>query len=214
MAPDKLIAALGLEHSGAPPASGATPAGILTNAQGERVSSLPGPLLTALRFVLEKQRAGSWRITHKSVGRACGKQLGTGLDGALSGLKQPALAALPLETSIDFLARSFALHAWGLLTLDITAADSRGVIVARLENSWFVATLTDANEYADPFLTGVLEGYFEHLTGQPLTGAELACKRRGAPHCTFVLTAQERLTPVLPLIGRETADVIIARLKG
>ena len=215
MTPDKLISALGLEIAGPRQAfTGNATAGTLVNSQAERVSSLPGPLLGALRFVLERERVGSWRATSKNIGRACGKQLGSGVDAQLAGLKQPALATLPLETALDFLVRHFALNAWGLLTLDVSAAISHGIVISHLRNSWFAAALTDANEYADPFFTGVLEGYFEHISGQTLAGAELACSRRGAAHCTFVLTTQERLTPVLPFIGRETAEAIIARLKS
>ena len=215
MVPAKLISALGLDLGGSQAAfTGDTPAGTLVNAQGERVTSLPVALLGALRFVMEKQQSGSWRTVMRTIGRSCGKQIGAGLDAQLTSLKLPGLAALPLETSLDFLRRHFALNAWGILTLDLSAAESRGIVVAQLDHSAFAAALTDANEYADPFVTGVLEGYFEHVSGQMLSGAELACARRGAPHCTFVLATQERLTPVLRLIGRETAGEIITRLKG
>ncbi|HUR58492.1 MAG TPA: hypothetical protein VM029_12320 [Opitutaceae bacterium] len=215
MVPDKLISALGLDLGGSLPAfTGDASAGTLVNAQAERVTSLPVALLGALRFVMEKQRSGSWRTVMRSIGRSCGKQVGTGVDAQLANLKVPGLATLPLETSVDFLRRQFALNAWGLLTLDLSAAESRGLVVAQLDRSAFAAALADANEYADPFVTGVLEGYFEHVSGQMLAGAELSCARRGAPHCTFVLATQERLAPILPLIGRESAEAIVARLKG
>lgn len=215
MAPDKLIIALGLETTDPRPAfTGNAAAGTLVNAQRDRVGSLPAPLLGALHFVLEKERAGSWRSALTSIGRACGKQLGTAVDTQLAALKQPALATLPLESALGFLVRHFALNAWGILKLDVSAAVSHGIVIAHLEGSWFAAALTDANNYADSFCTGTLVGYFEHISGQTLAGAELACSRRGAAHCTFLLTTQERLTPVLPLIGRETAEAIIARLKA
>jgi predicted hydrocarbon binding protein len=214
MVPDKLISTLGLDLGGTQAAFTGDAAGALANAQGERVTSLPASLLGALRFVLEKQRAGSWRTTLRTIGRSCGKQIGTGLDAQLAALKLPGLTALPLENSLDFLTRHFALNAWGVLALDLSAAESRGIVVAQLERSAFAAALTDANEYADAFVTGVLEGYVEHASGQMLAGAELACARRGAPRCTFVLATVERLTPILPLIGRETADALIARMKG
>jgi predicted hydrocarbon binding protein len=182
--------------------------------QGERAATVPALLLHSLRFVLEKEHPGSWSVVLKKVGRDCGKHFADALGPQLARLRQPKLVELPLEVSRDFLIHYFDLHAWGVLTVDLSDADNHGIITARLEQSAFVAALPDATEFTDAFVTGVLEGYFEQVTGQSLVGAELACARRGAAHCQFVITTPDRLPPVAPLIGKEAADAILARLRA
>jgi len=171
-------------------------------------------LLRSLRFVIEKDSAGTWKTVLKASGRACGKSIAAHLDAELTRHAQPALGALPLETCLVLIERCFVLHGWGRVQLDLTDAATHGLVVARLEHSAFVEALAEVNDFVDPLPAGVLQGFFEHISGEPLGCEEIACVRRDAPLCTFVVTAQERLDAVAPLFGRESADAILARLKS
>lgn len=213
MTPEKIIAALNLESAAAAPAFASHPkAGTLLNALGRRAASLPESLVRSLRFVLEKQRAGTWAATMQKSGTASGKELAAALDDRLRESQAPELAALPFAASLDLLARLFGLHAWGVLTFDLSSVDSHGLVVAHVERDYIAGALGENGGVSDPFVAGVLQGFFEHLTGQALMCAELTCT--DAARCTFAVTTPDRLAPVQSLIGREPAESILARLKA
>lgn len=180
---------------------------------GARPAGLTPEFLAALHHVLEHAQPGAWGGTLKRIGRAGGAQAAVAIDARLATQLRPALAALPLETALEFLQQHFLAHGWGRLALDLSLAPQHGLVLAQLEHSYAAEVLTDATGCVDAFAAGVLQGYFEYISGDTLDCAEIACVRRGAPRSTFVVTTAERLQPLLPLIGRETADAIIARLR-
>jgi predicted hydrocarbon binding protein len=149
----------------------------------------------------------------KSSGRSAGEQLGQHLDRELVRLGQPALSALPLEACLVLVERYFAAQGWGVLQLDLSDAAEHGLVIARLEHSYFVEALADVEGFVDPLAAGFLRGFVEYISGQPLGCEEIGCARAGAPRCVFVITAEERLAAVIPLIGREAAEEILNRLK-
>jgi uncharacterized protein len=181
---------------------------------GGRVVAAPSEFLRGLRFVLNQENAGTWTLIAKSAGVATGKALGAQLDAALGRAQKPALSALPLDACLALLERELAAEGWGRVQLDLSAAADHGIVVARAQHSPFVEALPDMNDFVDPLLAGVLAGFFQHISGEPLSCDEVACARRGASECVFVITAEERLAPVRSLYGRESAEALIARLKS
>lgn len=181
---------------------------------GARVVAAPSEFLRSLRFVLNQEAAGAWTLVAKSAGVATGKAIGAQLDAALARAQKPALSALPLDACLALLERHLAIEGWGRVQLDLSAASDHGLIVARVQHSPFVEALPDMNDFVDPLLAGLLAGFFQHISGEPLGCDEIACARRGAGECVFVITAEERLASLRPLHGREPADALIARLKS
>ena len=208
------LTALGLDRliDDAPFAPGRD--GLVANPAGERVVFAPSGMLLGLHHVIERERSGAWRGTMKASGHAAGRALAVNLDAKLAALGRPALAALPLEASLALLQRHFALQGWGRLALELTDAAAHGLVVARLHQSYFVAVLDAVDDFVDAFPAGLLQGFFEYISGQTLGCEEIACARRGAPHCTFVIIAPERLALVMPRLGRENADAILALLRS
>jgi predicted hydrocarbon binding protein len=189
-------------------------AGLVTDPAGSRVIYAPHEFTRALHHILLKEKSGVWRDALARTGRACGRDLALGLDRESTRLGLPALAELPLETCLGFLERSFAAHGWGVLKVDLADAPDHGLVTAHLTHSFFAEVLADTNDFADPFPAGLLQGFFEFISGEELGCIEIACVRRGAPRCTFVITATERLATVAPFLGRDTAEAILARLKA
>jgi predicted hydrocarbon binding protein len=181
---------------------------------GLRTVAAPPEFLRSLRFVLNQETGGTWTTVAKAGGLAAGKAIGEHLDATLARAGKPALSALPLDACLALLERRLATEGWGRVQLDLSAAADHGVIVARLQHSPFVEALPDMNDFVDPLLAGLLAGFFQHISGEPLGCDEIACARRGALECVFVITAEERLAPLRPLFGRESADALIARLKS
>jgi predicted hydrocarbon binding protein len=195
----------------------ATPAdatGVMLTVAGERVLGTPQNFDHAFRHVLQTEKPGVWSRALARCGTAQGRKLAESLDREFAALGQPALGELPLETCVGLIERHFATQGWGLLQIDLTDAATFGFVVARLDHSYFVETLPDADHFTDALLAGHLQGFFEHVSGQQLACAEIGCARRGAPHCTFVIAAPEQLTPVIPLVGRTPPDGILAKLRS
>lgn len=190
------------------------PAVVLHDSHGRRVVAAASELMRSLRFVFERERADSWAPIMKSMGRACGKALGVDEDAALAAAGRPALAAQSLEASLAVLQSKFTEYGWGVLAVDVSGAADFGLIIGRLEHSWFATSFADGTFFTDPFPAGVILGYFEHITGQVLDGAELACAGRGAPHCIFAVTTPDRLALIAGAITHESAEQLIARLKA
>ncbi len=189
-------------------------AGTVADHDGSRLVFLPHNLVRSLHGLLRAEKNAVWQTTFLQCGIALGRKVAAGLDAELGRLDQPVLAALPLETCLVFIERHFASHGWGRLKLDLTDAPEHGLVSAQLHGSYFVEVLADAGEFVDPLLSGILQGFFEHVSGQELGCLEIACARKGAAHCTFVITAPDRLAAVAPLLGTATAEAIIARLKS
>lgn len=186
--------------------------GVLTSPSGARVVFAGSEMMQSLYRVVDRDRPGTWASSFKSAGYASGKKFAAELDARLAALGKPSLAGLPLEACLVFLEDYFAAQGLGRLKLDLGNAAEHGVVVAHLENSFFANALSDVAAFADPMPAGLLQGFFEHLSGQGLGCEEIACGHHGAPHCTFVLTAPERLAAIAKFFGRETAESLIARL--
>lgn len=189
-------------------------AGVLATIGGARMVGLPQNFTHAFRHVLQAEKAGAWPRALSRCGTAQGRKIAEAFDRELSAAGQPALGELPLESCVSLIERHFAAQGWGALKLDLADAATHGLVLARLEHSYFVEALPDADHFTDALLAGLLQGFFEHVSGQQLVCAEIGCARRGQPHCTFVIAAAELLTPVIPLVGRSPPDAILAKLRG
>jgi predicted hydrocarbon binding protein len=213
MATNDVLASCGLSDLVAGEPFGHDAEGRLIDPAGARVVFATAQAARSLRRVLETEETGAWHATMKECGRDCGAKIAARIDAVLAGLDKPVLTALPLEACLALLEHLFAAHGWGRLQLDLADAAEHGIVVARLEHSFFVETLAEADGFADAVLAGILRGFFGHVSGQALDCEEIACARSGAPHCTFVLTAPERLAAIAPLIGREDSEALLARLR-
>lgn len=189
------------------------PAGTVVDRFGVRSAVATPQFLRSLRYVLERSRIGSWDIVVKQAGRAAGKAACAAIDAHLAQQQQPGLNALPLESALEFLPRHFAACGWGQVSVDLSLAPQHGLVLAYLDHSYVSDVLPDANGCVDAHATGALQGFFEYISGDTLDCVEVDCVRRGPLRSTFVIATAERLRPVLPLVGRENAATIIARLK-
>lgn len=213
MATDEILASLGIDQLIAADSIGRDEEGRLVDSMGARVVLAAAESARGFHRVLAAEETGAWNVAMKAGGHGCGQKIAARLDATLTGMGKPVLSALPIEACLTLLEHHFATHGWGRLKLDLAEAAEHGIVVARLEHSYFVETLADVDDFVDPLLAGILQGFFEHFSGQNLGCEEIACARCGAAHCTFVLTAPERLASITPLIGRESADALLARLR-
>lgn len=213
MAADEILSSLGLDGLVDDGLFGRDSGGTRTDWTSARVLFAPPEAMRGLYFVLEQEKAGAWGQVMKAGGYVGGHAFANNLDTRLSDLGKPALAALPLEACLVFVERHFSANGWGRLKLDLTDAAEHGLVIARVEHSYFAEVLPPAATFVDPLLAGILQGFFEYISGQKLGCEEIGCVRRGAPHCTFVITAPERLATILPRVGLDSADQLLGRLR-
>jgi hypothetical protein len=189
------------------------PPGALFDASGTRVVCFTAQGLRGLHHVLQHERPNAWHDLCKATGITTGRALAAQLDRQLRALGKPNSSALPLDASLALLTRIFSAQGWGQLTMDLTHAAAHGLVMAKLDHSYFAELLPNTNEFVDALPAGVLQSFFEHISRQRLLCEEIACKSRGAPNCVFAIAAVERMTAVLPLISHRSADEIIAQLR-
>lgn len=210
--PPDILASLGLEAALPSSACARDQRGCFSDLDGTRVVFATAEAMRGLQHVIEQERAGGWAATMKTCGEMCGRQIATTLDARLAQLGHPNLSTLPLEASLAFLERTFPARGWGRLKIDLTHAADHGLVVAIVDDSFFVEALPEANQQVDAMLAGVLKAFFEYISGQSLACEEIACGRQGAAHCTFVIAPADKLTVALPRIGHDAAEAILALL--
>jgi len=181
---------------------------------GESPLCVTQAFMHALHHVMQAEKAGLWPRVLTRCGVTHGRSITEALDRELARLGQPMLGELPLEACVAHIEQHFTAHGWGLLTLDLSEAPTHGLVLATLERSFFVEALRDADHFTDGLVAGMLQGFFEHVSGQQLICHEISCARRGAPKCSFVIGAPEQLAPIVPLLGRSNAETILAKLRG
>jgi predicted hydrocarbon binding protein len=186
--------------------------GILATHSGHRSVCCGPEMMRSLQLILGRERPGAWAATLKAAGHFCGKNFAANLDTSLGALGKPMLSGLPLDVCLVFIESFFAREGLGVLKLDLSPASEHGLIVARMQNSFFAEVTLEQGAFADAMPAGLLQGFFAHISGQGLGCDEIACVAQGAPQCTFVLTAPERLSAVHPLLGRAPAEAIIQQL--
>jgi predicted hydrocarbon binding protein len=188
-------------------------AGTVKNPLHTRIVYVSSDLMRGIYQALHEETAEAWKIIFKNCGRTWGKRVAQKLDRDLAQVGKGSQADLPLEAYVAFIEQYFRAHGWGVLQLDLADAATHGLVTARLTRSYFVEVLNDVDDHVDPLLAGILAGFFEHISGADLSCIEIACARRGAPHCAFAVTAPARLDAIDSMIGVESADAIIAALK-
>lgn len=213
MSADNLLASLGIDPSIADEPFTRDAAGHLVDPSGSRVVLVAGETSRGFHQVMEAEHPGAWSEAMKVCGVSCGNKIAAGLDATLARQGKTALASLPLEACLSLLEHSFAAYGWGRLKIDLSAAADHGFVVASLEHSYNVEVLTDAGDFVDTMTAGVLQGFFTHISGTNLGCEEIACARRGASACTFVITAPERLATITAQIGKEPVETLLARLR-
>ena len=213
MPTEDILASLGIDPLIATKPFERDPAGHLVDQAGGRVILVSAETTRSFRHVLEAEQPGAWSAAMKASGCHCGGSIAAGLDAALTALGKPALTALPLEACLALLEHSFAAYGWGRLRIDLNDAAHHGFVVARLEHSYSVETLANADSPVNAMVAGILQGFFGHISGQNLGCEEIAGARLDSPLCTFVITTPERLALLATWIGRESVEALLARLR-
>ncbi|GAB5561963.1 MAG: hypothetical protein SynsKO_36100 [Synoicihabitans sp.] len=189
-------------------------AGTVNNGASRRIIYVSSDLMRGIYQALHEETADAWKIIFQNCGRTWGKRVAETIDKELVGSGRTAQAELPLDGYTRFIEAYFYQHGWGALKMDLSHAANHGLVVATLENSYFVEVLNDVDDQVDSLLAGILQGFLEHISGAQLGCTEIGCARRGEAHCTFAITDQGRLDAIDSKVGSTAPEQIINELKA
>jgi predicted hydrocarbon binding protein len=188
-------------------------AGTAHNAAGSRVIYLSTDVVKGIHQALVDEAGPAWRLILKNCGTLWGRRVARHLDHELGLMFNTTPADLPVAEYLKLVEGYFSAHGWGLLALDLSKAESHGVITATLENSLFSEVLDQETSRVDFLIAGVLRTLFTHIAGQDLDCQEIASTRGGAPRGLFAITAAARLDALESRIEKgEPAHTLLASL--
>ena len=188
-------------------------AGTAYNAAGSRVIYLSTDVVKGIHQALVEETGPAWRLILKNCGTLWGRRVAKHLDHELGLIFNVNPAELPVAEYLKLVEGYFSTHGWGLMKLDLSKAESHGVITATLENSLFSEVLDQETSRVDYLVAGVLRSLITHIAGHDLDCHEIASTRSGSPHGFFAITAASRLEALESRIEKgESADTLLASL--
>lgn len=188
-------------------------AGTAYNAAGSRIIYLSADVVKGIHQALLNETGPAWRLILKNCGILWGRRVALHLERELGLMFNANPSDLPVAEYLRLVEGYFSAHGWGLLQLDLSRAESRGIITATLDNSLFSEVLDDESSRVDFLVAGILRSLFVHISGQELDCQEIASARAGAPRGMFVITSAARLEKVETRIENgEPADQVLAAL--
>jgi uncharacterized protein len=188
-------------------------AGTAYNAAGSRVIYLSADIIKGIHQALLDETGPAWRLILKNCGILWGRRVAQHLERELGLMFNTTPSDLQVADYLRLVESYFSAHGWGVLKLDLSRAESHGVIVASLDESLFAEVLDTETARVDFLVAGILHSLFTHISGQELDCQEIASTRAGAPRGLFVITATKRLDALESRIEQgEPAEQLLAAL--
>ncbi len=188
-------------------------AGTAYNTAGSRVIYLSTDVVKGIHQALLDETGPAWRLILKNCGILWGRRVAQNIEREIGLMFNTNPGDYPVAEYLRLLEGYFCAHGWGLLKLDISKAQSHGIITANLENSLFSEVLDEETSRVDFLVSGILCALFTHIAGHELDCQEIASTRAGAPCGVFVITTAERLETVEERIENgEPSDQILNSL--
>lgn len=188
-------------------------AGTAYNAAGSRVIYLSADVVQGIHQALLNETGPAWRLILKNCGILWGRRVALHLEREIELMFNSKAGEFPVAEYLRLLEGYFSAHGWGLLKLDISKAESHGIITAELQNSLFSEVLNEETSRVDFLVAGILRSLFTHIAGHELDCQEIASTRSGAPCGLFVITAADRLDAIEDRIEKgDSANQILDSL--
>jgi uncharacterized protein len=185
--------------------------GLLENRRGDRLLSLPEPLIQAIYSGLEKETGQASRLVLFNCGRWWGKNFCIRFREELTEYHGTALTEMPMIEFIQALQQCWITHGWGKIELDQTY-QHRGFLVVKIQNSAFARLAPQSNEPVCYLEAGILSVFFSQLSGRELHCVQTTCESIGADCNRFVLGLANRLEPAETMVTNLDHDAIMKQL--
>jgi uncharacterized protein len=190
--------------------------GTVVNHNGTRMIYLSSDIIRGIYEALYIEAGDAWKLILSNCGYRWGKQLYDGFNKELQIMSQTTLENLTVSEFVDFIENYFNQHGWGKIKIHLDDASAYGIIRVSMTYSLFADTLGHLRDRVDFMIAGMLKGLFEKVSGQTVDCLEIKCSARGgAPSCEFVITGQNRIRLLEPLIENDdpSLEKLLAQLR-
>lgn len=190
--------------------------GTVVNYNGTRMIYLSSDIIRGIYEALYIEAGDAWKLILSNCGYRWGKQLYDGFNKELQIMSQTTLENLTVSEFVDFIENYFNQHGWGKIKIHLDDASTYGIIRVSMTYSLFADTLNHLRDRVDFMIAGMLKGLFEKVSGQTVDCLEIKCSARGgAPGCEFVISGQNRLRLLEPLIENDdpSLEKLLAQLR-
>ena len=186
--------------------------GVMTNETKGRVCLLSTDLLGGVYNALLAESGPAWGLLMKNCGRVWGQRLARKLLKETELTLGKSYVELPLEEYLLFVTRYFSFHGWGLLELDISQTQSRGIVEAKLRHSIFAEVIKEKKEQemVNHMISGILASFFSFVSGQDLDCIQTQCSSCQKSESLFLVSSLERVEEVEELVesGADHQEVL------
>ncbi len=176
--------------------------GVVTNKAKGRVCLLSTDLLLGVYNAILEEAGPAWGLLMKTCGQVWGTRLARKLVRESDIVLGKSYVDLPLQEYLLFVTEYFCFHGWGVLELDVSKAQSRGLVEASLSHSIFAEVIKEKeeNEMVDHMISGILSSLFSFVSDQELDCIQTQCASLGHEQSRFVITSAERVDKALDLV--------------
>ncbi len=191
-------------------------AGTVINYNGSRIIYLSSDIIRGIYEALYIEAGDAWKLILSNCGYRWGKQLYEGFNKELQLTNQTALENFTVSDFVEFVEQYFNMHGWGKVKIHLEDASTYGIIRVSMTHSLFVDTLSHLRDRVDFMIAGMLRGLFEKISNHTLDCLEIKCSARGAaPSCEFVITGQQRIRLLEPLVENDDPPLekLLAQLR-
>lgn len=187
--------------------------GLLSSRRGDRLLSLPEPLIQGIYSGLEYETGQAARLVLRNCGRMWGKEFFRRFAAELTACYQKPLAELEMGLFLQNLQQAWKTHGWGLISID-WSYQNQGILVVKILHSPFTKMTTTPPTRPMGFLeAGLLATWFSQLTGRDLNCVQTTSEALGSGGNLFVITTSERLKEAEAWVDAgQTHEAIIAKL--
>ncbi|MEO0797116.1 MAG: hypothetical protein AAFX93_18335 [Verrucomicrobiota bacterium] len=187
--------------------------GVVRNPAQTRVVYFSEDIIKGVHAGLVEETGPAWTTIMQNCGRLWGERLSERLDRELSSMSNTSLGELPIGDFNKYLQNYFSIHGFGKLLLDVGLTQEHGIVICRLENSFFAQVLRDEKGMVDFLLAGTLEVLISKLSNHDLGCIEVASERRGDECGVFLISSSNRIAKLEPLVeSGEDVDTCIKAL--
>jgi predicted hydrocarbon binding protein len=178
---------------------GSTELGLLENRRGDRLLAIPQPLLQAIYAGLEKETGQASKLVLYNCGRWWGKNFYARFCEELHDYFNQPMADLSMAEFLQSLQQCWKTHGWGQIHLDVTYRD-KGFIGVEIWHSAFTAFAPQSQTPSGDLERGILEIFFNQLTGRELCCVQTSCTSKGDDCNRFILGLEKRLEQAGPMV--------------
>lgn len=188
--------------------------GVLRNRAGRRMIALNEVFLLGFVDGLKEECGPAADEVLRSCGRTFGRMWTRRLLADLSDFYGTDASSMPLALFQGCLTEALAAHGWGIVHLDLQAADV-GIVAASVENAPYASLAKEEEDRpCDALLGGFLAGILSELAKEDLDVVQTECEALGASASTFVISRIDRIAQLeIPERGAPGHDAVIAELR-